>query len=88
MLIRSIFSPKDSSNEEPMRAHMPSWANNPDYTLHATSTKPDDEQRRAIFDVFDKSSSESKNKTTESTEMSQLKGGAASSKTGQPSTRL
>ena len=67
-----------------MKAHMPSWANNPDYTLHATSTKPDDEQRRPIFDVFDKSSSE--NKKTESTEMSPLK--EEKSPSGHPTSRL
>jgi hypothetical protein len=67
-----------------MKAHMPSWANNPDYTLHATSTKPDDEIRRPIFDVFDKSSNDGKN--IESTEMSQLKEGSSSS--GNSTSRL
>ena len=32
---------------------MPSWANNPDYTSHATTTKPDDKHRKGIFEVFD-----------------------------------
>ena len=32
---------------------MPTWANNPNYTLHATSTKPDQQTRKAVFDIFD-----------------------------------
>jgi hypothetical protein len=31
---------------------MPSWANNPDYTLHATTTKPDESQHKPVFDIF------------------------------------
>lgn len=69
-LILNLFQ-KDTSNEEPMRAHMPSWANNPDYTLHATTTKPDDGQRRTVFSVFDTTEDDV---NTESTEMSQMKG--------------
>jgi hypothetical protein len=44
---------KDTSNEEPIKAHMPSWANNPNYTLHATTTKPDESQHKPVFDIFD-----------------------------------
>jgi hypothetical protein len=32
---------------------MPTWANNPDYTLHATTTKPDESQRKPVFEIFD-----------------------------------
>jgi hypothetical protein len=32
---------------------MPSWANNPDYTLHATTTKSDDAKHKAVFEIFD-----------------------------------
>jgi len=39
-------------NNEPVRAHIPAWANNPDYTLHATTTKKDDTQYVPVFDVF------------------------------------
>jgi hypothetical protein len=39
---------------------MPSWANNPDYTLHATTTKPEENQHKAVFEVFEgKQSNES-----------------------------
>ncbi len=31
---------------------MPTWANNPDYTVHATTTKRDDTQRIPVFNVF------------------------------------
>lgn len=31
---------------------MPTWANNPDYTLHATTTKPEDKNRTNLFEVF------------------------------------
>jgi len=61
-----------------MRAHMPSWANNPDYTLHATTTKPDDDQRRTVFSIFHKEDDQS----DESIEMS-----SPTSKQ-QPTTRL
>lgn len=44
---------KNAENDEPIKAHMPSWANNPDYTSHATTTKPDDKHRKGIFEVFD-----------------------------------
>ena len=53
---------QDASDEEPMKAHMPSWANNPDYTLHATTSKPDDSQHKAIFGVFDTIKEDSSNK--------------------------
>ena len=36
-----------------MKAHRPTWANSPDYTLHATTTKPDDSTHKAVFDIFD-----------------------------------
>lgn len=42
----------DSSEEEPMRASMPTWANNPDYTAHATSSKPE-EERKTVIGIFD-----------------------------------
>jgi len=32
---------------------MPAWANNPDYTLHATSTKPDESHHKPVFEIFD-----------------------------------
>ena len=43
---------KDSNNDEPLLAHKPSWANNPDYTLHATTTKPEESTRKPVFGVF------------------------------------
>ena len=64
-----------------MKAHMPSWANNPDYTLHATTTKPEDGTRKTVFSIFDKDDDDSK---AESTEMSDLK----SSQTKEPNMRL
>lgn len=44
---------KDPTSDEPVLANMPTWANNPNYTLHATSTKPDQSTRKAVFDIFD-----------------------------------
>jgi hypothetical protein len=44
-----------SDNETPTKANIPAWALNPDYTVHATTSKPDDSQYRAIFDIFNKS---------------------------------
>ena len=35
-----------------MRASMPTWANNPDYTAHATSSKPE-EERKTVIGIFD-----------------------------------
>jgi hypothetical protein len=31
---------------------MPTWANNPDYTMHATSTKPE-VQHKTVIGIFD-----------------------------------
>ncbi|CAF0750538.1 unnamed protein product [Brachionus calyciflorus] len=42
-----------ADDEEPVRASMPSWANNPEYTIHATTSKPEDKTRKNLFDVFD-----------------------------------
>ena len=39
-------------DDEPVRASMPTWANNPEYTIHATTTKPEDKTRKNLFDVF------------------------------------
>ena len=44
-----------SDNETPTKANIPAWALNPDYTVHATTSKPDDSHYRAIFDIFNKS---------------------------------
>ena len=40
---------------------MPSWANNPNYTLHATTTKPDESQHKPVFDIFDNKDENNKN---------------------------
>jgi hypothetical protein len=50
---------KDSNDEEPVRANMPTWANNPNYTLHATTTKPDEQHHKAVFDIFDNNNDDS-----------------------------
>lgn len=42
----------NTNDEEPMKANKPTWANNPDYTAHATSSKPD-EPHKSVFGVFD-----------------------------------
>lgn len=38
---------------------MPTWANNPDYTLHATTTKPDESHHTPVFEIFDNNASAS-----------------------------
>lgn len=67
-----------------MKAHMPSWANNPDYTLHATTTKPEDGQRKTVFSIFDNQDDEAKAELQEA-ETNQSKDPNAR---GQPTTRL
>lgn len=37
---------------------MPAWANNPDYTLHATTTKPEDKSHKPVFDIFSQDDSD------------------------------
>jgi hypothetical protein len=41
-----------TGDDEPVVAAMPTWANNPDYTIHATSSKPEDKTRKNLFDLF------------------------------------
>lgn len=52
ILFKYFVAFKDSSGEEPMKANMPTWANNPDYTVHATSSKPE-EERKTVIGIFD-----------------------------------
>jgi hypothetical protein len=51
--LKNVILLKDTNNDEPVKAHMPTWANNPDYTQHATTTKPDDTQHKPVFEIFD-----------------------------------
>ena len=78
LLSRVSLFLKDTTNDEPIKAHMPSWANNPNYTLHATTTKPNESTHKAVFEIFEdismqpasaetaRSSSESESKNKDS----------------------
>jgi hypothetical protein len=35
-----------------MLAHVPSWASNPNYTTHATTSKEDEKKHKPVFEVF------------------------------------
>jgi hypothetical protein len=40
---------------------MPTWASNPDYTVHATTTRFDDSQHVPLFDLFTASTTQQSN---------------------------
>lgn len=46
------MSLEDSNDEEATRGNMPTWANNPDYTSHATTSKPED-KHESVLGLFD-----------------------------------
>lgn len=50
---------------------MPTWANNPDYTLHATTTKPEDKTHKAVFEIFDNDQQSNENQSSKSKKPSQ-----------------
>lgn len=43
---------------------MPTWANNPEYTLHATSTKPDEQHHKPVFEIFANTNQKKSSDTT------------------------
>jgi hypothetical protein len=48
-----VFSKQDSNDEEPLKANLPTWANNPDYTAHATSSEGKKDKHASVIGMFD-----------------------------------
>lgn len=41
-----------SDLQTPTKASIPSWALNPDYEVHATTSKTEQTERRPVFEIF------------------------------------